>query len=317
MNTKPIATAVCLLASLMLAACAAASPPSAPIFAAPRQANDRVAAPSNAPLEAGSAEQTSSAGNPSGALAQASTANRMVIQIASINLVVKDVDQQLPAAYKLATDLNGFVQGSTLTKVENGSIAQFTLKVPSESMEKALIALRAMGEVREEKISGQDVTAEFADLDVQVKNLESAETQLRAIMAKTEKQEDVLKVFNELTRVRGEIEKLKGRMNFLSRSADLATINVTMTPPALPTRPLGLAPVWSVSQEFSDAFSTLKYGVQNIARLAILLVIVVLPQLALVLVPMLIGIKILAWLWRRLFPKARAVARPPAPSTTL
>ena len=78
-------------------------------------------------------------------------------------------------------------------------------------------------EVRDEKVSGDDVTAEYVDLSSRLKNLEAAEEQLRDILARAEKTEDVLAVFNQLTAIRGEIEQVKGRMQYLSQSAALAT----------------------------------------------------------------------------------------------
>lgn len=306
MNVRKLSPAL-LMTTLSLMACASAPGYGAPSSVAPA-APPGLPSKSVGPVGNAAGGETAPAGS---GQAQIDQANRMVIQIATLSLVVKDVDQQLPAAYKIATDLGGFVQDSNMSKVPDGTIAQFTLKVPADRLEKAMVALRAMGEVREEKMTGQDVTAEYADADTQVKNLESAETQLRAIMAKTDKQEDVLKVFNELTRVRGEIEKLKGRMNLLARSVAMATINVSMTPPALPGQLQSLDPVWSLSGQFGEAFGSLKRGMQNIVTLAIQLVVVVLPQLVVVLVPLVLGFKLLIALLHWLLPKGK-----PAPKNT-
>ena len=304
MNPKAVLgqISIALIAGLSLVGCAAAMPQVAPPPSAAYR-GDAPVVPLGKPMN-GLPETAAHTNDGS----QLSDLKRMVIQIASIDLVVKDVDQQMPRVITLASELGGFVQSSSISKVPDGSVAQLTLKIPSERLDKALVALRSMGEVREEKMSGQDVTTEYSDAGTQIKNLEAAETQLRAIMAKTEKQEDVLKVFNELTRVRGEIEKLKGRMLLLSQSSDLATINITLTPPALPARPKPLGSTWNVGEELNLAFDSLKHGMQGIATLAIRLVVVVLPQVLVVLIPLVIGFKLLLLLLHWLLPKGKPAA---------
>ena len=109
------------------------------------------------------------------------------------------------------------------TTFGNDTRANVVLRMESDKLDNAIGQLRAMAiEVRNLNVTGEDVTAEFVDLDAQLKNLESAEAQLKKIMEQTEKSEDVLAVFKEITAIRGQIDQIKGRMKFLSQSAALA-----------------------------------------------------------------------------------------------
>lgn len=299
MNTHPISLKTFLVGSILmtqLTACAAAATPSSQ--AASSTANRSVAEaarPAAAPAPAavgGVAAPANSSANSAQAQADA---ERLVIRNATLKLVVKNTEEDMSSIGKMAAEMGGFVNSSSTTKYDKGLQATLSLKIPSKQFDEMMSKLRKMAiEVQEEKITGQDVTAEFSDLDAQVKNLEAAETQLRGIMAKTEKSDDVLKVFNELTKVRGQIEQLKGRMNFLSRSAALATINVTLTPDKL-AEPV-ILPGWRPDGVAKQAFEALLKALQTLGTLAIWLVIYALPIGLLVFGP---PVLIIRWLLKR------------------
>lgn len=301
MNTHPISLKTFLVGSILmtqLTACAAAATPSSQ--AASSTANRSVAEaarPAAAPLAAATTAPAASGGASSAtSSAQAQIeAERMIIRNATLKLVVKNTEEDMSSIGKMAAEMGGFVNSSSTTKYDKGLQATLSLKIPSKQFDEMMSKLRKMAiEVQEEKITGQDVTAEFSDLDAQVKNLEAAETQLRGIMAKTEKSDDVLKVFNELTKVRGQIEQLKGRMNFLSRSAALATINVTLTPDKL-AEPV-ILPGWRPDGVAKQAFEALLKALQTLGTLAIWLVIYALPIGLLVFGP---PVLIIRWLLKR------------------
>lgn len=292
-----------------LVGCAAATPTSQI-----RAESAVVAArPAAAPSAVGGAAPSGVAANnaaTNSAQAQAD-AERLVIRNATLKLLVKNTEEDMSAVTKLVAEMGGFVNSSNTTKFDKGVQATLVLKIPSQKFDETMDRLRKLAiEVQSETVTGQDVTAEFSDLDAQTKNLEAAETQLRGILAKTDKAEDVLKVFNELTKIRGQIEQLKGRMNFLSRSAAMATINVTLTPDKL-AEPVVL-PGWRPQGIAKQAFEALLTGLQGLGTLAIWLVIFALPIGLVVFGP---PILLIRWLRNRhKRNQARAKVTPPPTS---
>jgi hypothetical protein len=69
-------------------------------------------------------------------------------------------------------------------------------------------------------------------LSAQLRNLEATEEELLVLLTevreKTRRAEDVLAVHREVTNIRGQIEQIKGRMQYLERMTALATINVEL-----------------------------------------------------------------------------------------
>ncbi|MCW1968266.1 MAG: DUF4349 domain-containing protein [Anaerolineae bacterium] len=307
MNTQPISLKTLLVGSILmtqLVACAS-SASQMPSSTTANRSVAEAARPAAAPAPAATAAPALAGSASSSAQAQVE-AERMIIRNATLKLVVKNTEEDMSTIGKMAAEVGGFVNSSSTTKYDKGLQATLSLKIPSKQFDEMMSKLRKLAiEVQEEKITGQDVTAEFSDLDAQVKNLEAAETQLRGILAKTDKSDDVLKVFNELTKVRGQIEQLKGRMNFLSRSAALATINVTLTPDKL-AEPVVL-PGWRPDGVAKQAFEALLKSLQALGTLAIWLVIYALPVGLLV-----FGPPVLIILWLRKRRNQRKQAKAPA-----
>ncbi|MBM3155038.1 MAG: DUF4349 domain-containing protein, partial [Chloroflexi bacterium] len=67
-----------------------------------------------------------------------------------------------------------------------------------------------------------------SDLKAQLRNLEATEAQYLELLKKADNVEDILKVQRELSSVRGQIERVKGRIQYLERTSDMALIEVTL-----------------------------------------------------------------------------------------
>jgi len=210
---------------------------------------------------------------------------RLIIRTADLTLVVSDTQESMAALARLAGEFGGFVVSSSASRVaENALEGSVTLRVEAARFDEALARIRALAvEVRSESVRGEDVTAEYVDLDARIRNLEAAEAQLQQILKQATSTEDVLAVYRELTNLRGQIEQVKGRMKYLSQSAALATITITLIPDAL-AQPLQVGG-WRPAGVVRDAFQALIGALQGLATLLIWLVIVVAPVLAITAVP--------------------------------
>jgi hypothetical protein len=226
-------------------------------------------------------------------------------------LIVKDAQAQLDEINKVASDYGGYVVSSSTNRIEDDVQAQVTLRVDARQLDAALERLRKLAvEVRSESVRGEDVTSEYVDLDARLKNLEAAEAQLQEIMKQAEKTEDVLAVYEQLTEIRGQIEQIKGRMNYLSQSAALATINATLIPDRL-AQPVQVAG-WRPEGVAKTAIEALISTLQALANMLIWIGLFVLPILIVLAIPVVILALIIRGLVRRSKKKTPA-ATPAAP----
>jgi hypothetical protein len=155
------------------------------------------------------------------------------IEVDAFQAAAKEVEGiALKEGYVLSS--SSYVTG---TGHRRGSI---TIRVPEPSFLSVIEELEKIGEVKSKSTTGQDVTEEYIDLEAQLKNYEKQEARLLEILGKAEKVEDILKVEEQLGRVRGEIERLTGRLRYLNERIEMATITLELYEPEPITQSFGL-----------------------------------------------------------------------------
>jgi hypothetical protein len=156
--------------------------------------------------------------------------------------------------------------------------AQISIRIPADKFLPAIEQLEGMtvsGKADTKNISGEDVTAQYTDLESQLRNLEAAEQQLQQIMDSATKTEDVLAVYNQLVAIRGQIEQVKGQMQYYRESAALSFISIDLIPDVL-SQPIEIGG-WKPQGIAKDAIEALVVVLQFLGSLAIYGVLFCLP----------------------------------------
>jgi len=92
--------------------------------------------------------------------------------------------------------------------------------------------LEGIGDVLHRNVVAEDVSEEFHDLQIQLRNLQAMRERLVVLLGKANKVEEAIAVERELGRVAGEIDRIQGRLKFLADRAALSTITVRFEPRA-------------------------------------------------------------------------------------
>jgi len=223
---------------------------------------------------------------------------RMIVRTAQLSLVVKDAEASLAQIKSMVKELDGYVVDTRMWRQEDQLRGTVTVRVPSESLDDALAQFKALAvKVESESGSSQDVTEQYSDLGAQLRNLEATEKELlellKTVREKTGKAEDILAVHRELTSIRGQIEQLKGRMQYLERTSAMAAVTIELIPDVL-ARPI-TGGSWRPSATVASALRALLQTLRFLVNAAIWIALYVLPVAVIVMIPFAI-----AWLvWRR------------------
>jgi hypothetical protein len=148
-----------------------------------------------------------------------------------LGIEVKDVATALDKVRKLAHAHGGQVMREETAQEPQQVTAQLTLRVPAAKSDALLAALAQLGDVKNRQIESTDITREFMDVNLRLRNLEMALARYEELLAQAKSVTDLLQLEEQITRLRGEIESLKGNLRYLKDRAARATFHVRLTHP--------------------------------------------------------------------------------------
>jgi Domain of unknown function (DUF4349) len=146
---------------------------------------------------------------------------------ATLNIVV---DQVATAA----TDLRALVRkhGGVLIEdvVDESSYSngRFLIRIAAPGTDDLMAAIEHLGQLRMRNVNAHDIGKQYHDAELQLENLNVAMVRYEQILAKTEAVADILSIERELTRLRGEIEQVKGNLRWMQDRAARSTIHVNL-----------------------------------------------------------------------------------------
>jgi hypothetical protein len=186
-------------------------PPASPSDAAPAQVHVPVPVPAN--------PSTSPA--PIG---------RKVIRNGTMEFEVDRFDDAVIRITKLVNEQDGFVATTDSDKLPNGHMkGTLTLRLPPERLDTLVLTLRGIGDLKSQKISAEDVTKHYTDLDSQLRAARAMEERLLGIIKSGNGQiKDLLAAEKELGVWREKIEAIEGEKRYLDNQVSLSTLVVSL-----------------------------------------------------------------------------------------
>jgi hypothetical protein len=151
--------------------------------------------------------------------------SRKVIYNARSSISVKDLKGAFDSITAKTISMGGYVSSSNLGQ----DYSEITIKIPALQFTGFISYLNTIGESREVSTSTNDITEQYTDAKSRVKNLQAQEEQLLTIMKKANTIDEILKVQNELSNVRGNIEVLQGKINMWDKLVEMSTITISLS----------------------------------------------------------------------------------------
>jgi hypothetical protein len=152
-----------------------------------------------------------------------------VIKTADLSLELKagTFGRQFQEVASIAARHAGFVASSSTSegKVRSGTIV---IRLPADQFEAAMGELQSLGNVRSQKLSGNDVTAQYVDLQARLRNWETQETVLLGLLKKSTTIDESIKVQRALQDVQLAIEEIRGQLNVLDNQTQFSTVTVDL-----------------------------------------------------------------------------------------
>ena len=190
-------------------------------------------------------------------------ADRQIISQASLSVEVEDVAGAVAQVRTIAETRGGFVSQIATSGTPGRQRSDLVVRVPQGEFFDTLESIKGLGKVWVENAGSEDVTEQFIDLEARLRSALREEQSLLSLLERADTVSNILTIERELARVRSDIERLQGQINYLSRRVDLATISVALFPPE---ERLAEPPYGSLNVEVEDVSASVDEVKALVAR---------------------------------------------------
>ena len=223
-----------------------------------------------------------------------------IIYTAYANLETTDLDKSIDTLNGLVEQYGAFLESSSVTGnnlldiaagYTYGRSADFTLRVPKEHYSDFNSALDTVGNVTNLTSDAENITAQYSDVETQVKSYDTQEQRLLEIMAQADTVEDMITLENRLSEVRMEKDRLETQLQNWDRQVDYSTVTISLTEvQELTPEPPAEEPTYmeQLGQTFMDSVHWMGRAAKGGVKLLVAVIPVLLPIAVIILAVVLI-----------------------------
>ena len=157
---------------------------------------------------------------------------RKLIRNGSIFFQVESVTTTRSKIYELTNAAGGYVSSETQDAEEGRPNYRQVIRVPGTKVDEFVSKVESLAKaIDSRKISVQDVTAEYVDIESRLSAKQKLEARYLEIVKQATTIEDILKVEDQLGTVRSEIESMQGQLKLFSSQVAYGTLELTYYEP--------------------------------------------------------------------------------------
>jgi hypothetical protein len=205
-----------------------------------------------------------------------------VIRQAQLTITVDSgsFDSKLAGVRALVQLEQGFISGTdaqsnpvTNDRIRTGVI---TFMVPAAKFDDTIDQLAKLGKVQNEHISGNDVSAQYVDLQARLANQEAQRNAMLALLKRAQSISDIIAVQTQIGQITGQIEQLKGQISYIEHNTTYSTVSVNLLEVGAPAQTVS-QDKWGFVSALSDAahnfVTTVNYVVTGLGAIGPILIL--------------------------------------------
>ena len=156
--------------------------------------------------------------------------SRKIIRSGEMEFEIDSFDGAVGTLTKIAIEEQGFIATINSEKLQNGKVrGTVVVRVPPERLDTLLLKLRALGELKSQRIGSEDVTKHYLDLESRLRAARTMEERLLTIIKEGKGAiKDLLAAEKELGEWRTRIETMVGEINYYNNLIAHSTLTITL-----------------------------------------------------------------------------------------
>lgn len=159
---------------------------------------------------------------------------RKIIKTYNIELETKNYSASRDTIVNTAISLGGYISDSAekdTLNFQNKKVrsAAFTVRVPSEKSDEYIAEISKNVSVLSKKLSTQDITTSYYDLESQLESLLEQETRIKKLMDEATNYTYLLQLDDKLTSIRTQINNINKQIQVYDKSVALSFVHITLS----------------------------------------------------------------------------------------
>jgi hypothetical protein len=155
---------------------------------------------------------------------------RKIIRSGEMEFEIESFDSSVATLTKIVIEEQGFVATVNSEKLPNGKVrGTVVVRVPPDHLDLLLLKLRALGDLKSQRIGSEDVTKQYTDLESRLRAARTMEERLLNIIKEGKGQiKDLLQAEKELGEWRIKVETMMGEINYYNNLIAQSTLTITL-----------------------------------------------------------------------------------------
>ena len=157
--------------------------------------------------------------------------NKKIIKTGSVEIQSDNVQKSRDELEKLLNNTKSYVQKEYFDNDYYRETFRVTARVPNQYFDTLINALsnnKGIGIVRNKQISTKDVTEEYYDTEIRLKNKELYLAKYRDFLSQAKKISDMLEIQEKIRNMEEEIESAKGKLRFIDDRVNFSTLDISI-----------------------------------------------------------------------------------------
>jgi Domain of unknown function (DUF4349) len=190
-------------------------------------------------------------------------------------------DSKLADLRTVVEQEGGFIAGTdaqsnpvTNDQIRTGVIS---FMVPAGKFDETIDLLAKLGKVQNEHISGNDVSAQYVDLQARLANEQAQRDAMLVLLKRAQSISDIIAVQTQIGQITGQIEQLKGQIQYIEHNTSYSTVTVNLLEAGAPIQ-TAQRDSWGFASALSDAahnfVATINYVITGLGAIGPILVLV-------------------------------------------
>jgi hypothetical protein len=148
----------------------------------------------------------------------------LLVYTAELTMAVFEVEKVQEGIIAIAHEVGGYLAH------RSGHVV--VVRVPASKFQLAVDRMEEAGDVLGRDVRAQDVTEQFRDIEIRLRNAEVMRSRLEKLLERANTVEEALRIEQELQRLTETIETLKGKLRLLRDQLAFSTITIRFQPKA-------------------------------------------------------------------------------------